>query len=155
LGRAGTLARVEEWSEEKRQAVFDRDVSAHAEETRPCARRWNQSGRATMAVEPDWVELEAGIRVRFAGSDFRAGDYWTIPARVASETVEWPAQAPPQGVEHLLCPLAFVTWNRSGASPPFAFRDCRPVLAPLTAIYAELLDLRAEVADLRSRVGRI
>ena len=150
LGRAGTLARVEEWSEEEREAVFDRDVSAHAEETRPRARRWDQSARAPMGVEPDWVELEAGIRVRFAGSDFRAGDYWTIPARVASKTVEWPTEAPPQGVEHQLCPLAFVTWNRTGAAPPFALRDCRPVLVPLTAIYAELLDLRAEVADLRS-----
>jgi Family of unknown function (DUF6519) len=151
-GLAGTLARIAEWSEEKREAIFDRDVSAHAEETRPRARRWDQADRATMSVDPDWADLEAGIRVRFAGSDFRAGDYWTIPARVASETVEWPTQAPPQGVEHTLCPLALVTWDRSGAAPPSAYRDCRPVLAPLTAMYAELRRLRAEVADLRSCV---
>jgi hypothetical protein len=155
LGLAGTLARVEEWSEEKREATFDRDVSAHAKETRPRARRWDQSGGATMSVEPDWVDLEAGIRVRFAGSDFWAGDYWTIPARAPSETVEWPAQAPPQGVKHQLCPLAFVTWDRSGAAQPSAYRDCRPVLAPLTAMNAELLRLRAEVADLRKCVGQI
>ncbi len=155
LGLAGTFARVEEWSQEKREAIFDRDVSAYAEETRPRAQRWDQTGGATMYVEPDWVELESGIRVRFAGSDFRAGDYWTIPARVASKTVEWLAEAPPQGVKHHLCPLAFVTWDRSGAAPRSTYRDCRPILAPLTAMYAELLRLQAEVADLRSCVGQI
>lgn len=149
LGLAGTLARVEGWSPDKRETVFDRDVSAHSEETRPRARRWDQTAGPTVAVGPDWIELEAGIRVQFAGSDFRTGDYWTFPARVGSNTVEWPSDAPPQGVEHRLCPLALVTWERSGA----AYRDCRPVFVPLTEMYAELLRLRAEVADLSKRVG--
>ena len=30
-------------------------------------------------------------------SAFRSGDYWLIPARVASRDIEWPWDAPPAG----------------------------------------------------------
>jgi hypothetical protein len=146
----GTLARLEEWSPDSREALLDRDVSKHAEEARLRARQWNQTHGPTVLVEPGWVELEAGLRVRFDGSDFRTGDYWTIPARVASATVEWPSDAPPQGVEHRLCPLALVTWGGSATS---SYQDCRPAFVPLTELYAELHRLRVEVAELKERAG--
>jgi Family of unknown function (DUF6519) len=148
LGLAGMFARVEEWSADTREAVFDRDVSEQAKATRPRARQWNQAAGPTVLVEPNWITLEAGIRVCFAGSGFRTGDYWTFPARVGSGAVEWPSEAPPQGVEHRFCPLALVTWDQSGAAVPSRCQDCRRPFAPLTEIYAELLRLRAEVAEL-------
>jgi Family of unknown function (DUF6519) len=149
-GLAGTLARLEDWSIESREAVFDRDVSQHAHETSVRARQWDQTQGPALPVEAGWAELEAGIQVRFDGSDFHAGDYWTIPARVASATVEWPSDAPPQGVEHRLCPLALVRWGGSRTS---SYQDCRPALVPLTELYAELHRLRAEVAELKERAG--
>lgn len=147
LGLPGAFARVDAWSENTREAVFDRDVSAQAGATRPRARLWNQTPDSTVQVESTWIVLEDGLRVRFGGSGFRTGDYWTFPARVASPPVEWPSDAPPQGVEHRLCPLALVTWDRSGAR----CHDCRRAFVPLTEMYAELLRLRAEVAKLRGR----
>lgn len=145
LGLPGTLARVDAWSENTREGVFDRDVSAQSGATRPRARLWNQTPDSTVQVESNWIVLEDGIRVRFGGSGFRTGDYWTFPARVASPAVEWPSDAPPQGVEHRLCPLALVTWDRLGAG----WHDCRCAFVSLTEVYAELLRLRAEVAKLR------
>ena len=147
LGLTGTFARVAAWSESTREAVFDRDVSGRADGIRPRARAWNQTAGQAVTVEPNWIALEDGIQVRFGGSGFRTGDYWTFPARVASASVEWPSEAPPQGVEHRLCPLALVTWDRSGGR----CRDCRRSFAPLTEIYAELLRLRTEVAELKGR----
>jgi hypothetical protein len=90
---------------------------------------------APAAVEPDGrpdrdhrAELDRSGRRHssvFGGSGFRRGDYWTFPARVASPTVEWPSEAPPQGVEHGLCPLALVTSGRSGVR----CHDCRRAFA--------------------------
>jgi Family of unknown function (DUF6519) len=150
LGLPGKFAQVEAWSENTREAVFDRDVSDQAEAIRPRARQWNQTAGPTVTVEPNSIALEDGIRVCFGGSGFRTGDYWTFPARVASPTVEWPSEAPPQGVEHGLCPLALVTSGRSGVR----CHDCRRAFAPLTEIYAELLRLRAQVAELTRRAKR-
>jgi hypothetical protein len=154
LGLAGTLARLEKWFQEAREVTFDRDLSTHAEEARPRARRWDQTGAATMPVTDAWTELESGVRIRFSGRDFRTGDYWTFPARPGAKTVNWPAESPPQGIRHELCPLAFVTWGRSSEGLSCECRDCRPVIAPLTAMYAELLRLREELADLRSVLDR-
>ena len=36
------------------------------------------------------IELEAGIEVRVTNGALRTGDYWMIPARVATGDVEWP-----------------------------------------------------------------
>jgi Family of unknown function (DUF6519) len=152
LGLPGTLARVEKWTPEKGEAVFDHDVVEHADEKRPRARRWDQSPGPIMSVEPGWVELEAGISVCFKGSDFRTGDYWTFPARPGSAAVEWPVEAPPQGIEHRFCPLALVTWHGTDPHVSATYDDCRPTFASLTEVCAELRDLRAEVAALAERM---
>jgi len=69
-----------------------------------------------------WLELEDGIRIQFqpnsdvspAPHQYRTGDYWLIPARVAPGDVEWPG-APgvpsavlPHGIEHHYAPLGVV-----------------------------------------------
>jgi hypothetical protein len=55
-----------------------------------------------------WIDLEDGVQIRFTtGGEYRTGDYWLIPARVATGNIEWPQDhklnpqpLPPHGVEH-------------------------------------------------------
>jgi hypothetical protein len=116
----------------------------------PLLRRWDQqSGDPTQGGEevlPDgalpiptttaqWVDLEDGVQVRFevlanVTFSFRSGDYWLIPARVATGNVIWPTEMvtdtqgksvtnpvamPPDGITHHYAPLAVAT---IGTGPP-------------------------------------
>ncbi|HEY7028067.1 MAG TPA: DUF6519 domain-containing protein [Gemmatimonadales bacterium] len=70
-----------------------------------------------------WIDLEDGIQVQFlAGGEYRTGDYWLIPARVATGAIEWPSEMDadskvvptmmrPRGIEHHYAPLGFVQWQ--------------------------------------------
>jgi hypothetical protein len=110
----------------------------------PTARRWDQSENdhttlddgAVPIVEsvptdpanpanpnpnPTWIDLEDGIQVWFAsGGTYHSGDYWLIPARVATGSIEWePEQGSlkaPQGVKHHYAPLGIIHWI-TGNSP--------------------------------------
>jgi hypothetical protein len=64
-----------------------------------------------------WIALEDGIEIQFAlGGCYHAGDYWTVPARVATGGVLWPTEAdgtapralPPQGLCRQRAALASV-----------------------------------------------
>src|SRR6185312_2573723 len=117
-----------------------RDAARH-----PLLRRWDQkqgdpaAGGLTLAADnavaipagdpnPDtWLDLEDGVQVQFSNPDhtmYRAGDYWLIPARVATGDVEWPSETysvgpgksvsdkvalPPMGIVHHYAPLAVLT----------------------------------------------
>ena len=118
----------------------------------PVLRRWDQragdpaegglalgSDNAAVIVEGDgWLDLENGVQIQFpgasageAGAVYRTGDYWTIPARVATGDVEWPTESPgdaqgsstpspvalpPAGVTHHYAPLAEVTIDGTGVT---------------------------------------
>lgn len=46
-----------------------------------------------------WQELEYGVQIRFSpGGQYMSGDYWLIPARVATGDVEWPHEVNDHGV---------------------------------------------------------
>lgn len=89
----------------------------------------------------EWIDLEDGIQVRFVDGDFRTGDYWLIPARVATGTIEWPdlltppgpPEQPPHGVEDHYAPLGFVMWN-SSALAWNVDNNCRCEFAPLNCV---------------------
>jgi len=134
------------------------DIVGDVDPTRhPLLRRWDHPGRmedggAVPIVEQDdtpegrargWLCLEEGIEVWFgAGGEYRAGDYWMIPARVATHEVVWPQQldtssrpevdtngAPvaamrcAMGPRHYFAPLLL---SRPGLSPAeFDLVDCR------------------------------
>ncbi|MBU6257824.1 MAG: hypothetical protein KGL18_20515 [Burkholderiales bacterium] len=96
----------------------------------PKLRRWNQSGNDQVTLvegavpvqetpaggESVWLDLEDGVQVEFAaGGSYRSGDYWLIPARVATGGLLWPLDAagqtllqPPAGIEHHYAPLGMV-----------------------------------------------
>lgn len=110
----------------------------------PVLRRWDhRSGDPTQGGEtvlPDgalpiptttaqWIDLEDGVQVRFevlanVSMTYRSGDYWLIPARVATGNVIWPTETvtdasgntttnpsamPPDGITHHYAPIGVVT----------------------------------------------
>ncbi len=115
----------------------------------PLLRRWDHKGGDptqggltlgsdnAVLIQPDpkqaptWIDLEDGVQVLFdqllldQGSlaTYRTGDYWLIPARVATGNVIWPQETgqdsqgnsvtnpvakPPDGITHHYAPLAIV-----------------------------------------------
>lgn len=103
----------------------------------PLVRRWDQQkGELKEGAVPvvegsgdddsDWITLEDGVQIQFppvggsGGPAYRTGDYWLIPARVATGDVEWPGPAgnplprAPHGVEHVFAPLGIVSINATG-----------------------------------------
>ncbi len=83
-----------------------------------------------------WTELEQGVQIRLKSGTFRPGDYWFIPARVVTGTIEWPLDATgqpipqlPHGIRHAYCKLALLdfdgnVWTKRS--------DCRRLFPPLT-----------------------
>lgn len=116
VSRAGALA----WSKELRN---------------PKVRRWDQLEDEGIALKDGavpisdssttasgWKDLEDGVQIQFSpDGKYRTGDYWLIPARVASGTIEWPGKKEgekvvpvtqaPHGVQHHFAPLGFFRWG--------------------------------------------
>lgn len=120
----------------------------------PLLRRWDQQSDAMAVVETtgnensNWVfTLEDGVQIQFAAGEsdgaanpptlYRTGDYWLIPARVATGDVEWPGPRgnprpkPPHGVEHAFAPLGVITIAAGGTVTPGD--DLRKKIAPLAS----------------------
>jgi Family of unknown function (DUF6519) len=111
----------------------------------PKVRRWDFRDKPAdmKIVQPaapnDWLKLEDGLEVRFEPGNYRAGDYWLIPARTVEPFIEWPKDAlnqaaalPPHGIEHHYCRLAVVTLN--AAKQWVDVRDCRKLFPPVTEL---------------------
>jgi hypothetical protein len=95
----------------------------------PKLRRWDQRSSDIVELEEGavpivesagltWLDLEDGIQVAFeAGGEYRSGEYWLIPARVATQGILWPAQGTPeamqrpQGVVHYHAPLGVLLFD--------------------------------------------
>ncbi|WP_446745342.1 DUF6519 domain-containing protein [Silvibacterium acidisoli] len=115
------------------------DTSLHAR-----MRRWDQSGGAdTMDGIPlpvnSWATLENGIQVSFGAGTYQAGDYWTIPARTASGTIEWPPcgsdgslYQPAHANPVYRAPLACIHWSDLTGAP--LIESCRRIFYPLTSL---------------------
>jgi hypothetical protein len=114
----------------------------------PLLRRWDhkpgdpkkgglelQEGAAVVKEDESdkfWLTLENGVQVQFRKSEelahYRTGDYWLIPARVATGDVVWPVRGGkpeaigPQGVEHHYAPLAIVSFKKDCLE---TLSDCR------------------------------
>lgn len=129
------------------------------------ARRWDQTDKGGITLndgavqvkegiaKPNWIELEDGIQIQFMPAQtgeahhYRTGDYWLIPARVATGDIEWPPELdadgvpkrddqnkvipshqPPFGIRHHYAPLAILKPDRNEAD------DCRcEITAPLNS----------------------
>ena len=128
----------------------------------PLLRRWDHKGRdpakgglvlnegAALVVEPTttddaWLTLEDGVQIQFqqpaqgqSSNQYRTGDYWLIPARVATGDVEWPGPVdnpdslPPHGVQHYYAPLWIISVDSSGTVTAAPGGDCRRKITPVT-----------------------
>jgi hypothetical protein len=132
-------------------------ISFSANLSKPKVRRWDQTQTGDIRLvsgavpitegtpaAPQWIDLEDGIQVQFtAGGQYRTGDYWEIPARVATGNIEWPqtksaggASAPaaiaPDGIRHYYAPLGFVSWTPGQG---FSGRPCRCEFDPLSSCF--------------------
>lgn len=130
-------------------SVLPMDVGKH-----PMLRLWNHaegakfSGALPVTVAPNpndgWIDLEDGIQIQFApGLFYQAGDYWLVPARVATGDVEWPRE-----------PVA-ATATQPASSQPAARRPHGP-----RHHYAPLLQITADghqvtIKDRRCRIATL
>jgi hypothetical protein len=116
--------------------VYDESSTTH-----PLLRRWDhQAGPGStdgaMAVREDvWIDLEQGVQVKFQKASpmhqYVSGDYWLIPARVATGDVEWPGDPDkePYTIAHHYAPLAIVAVDAEGSVTVEA--SCRREILPL------------------------
>lgn len=154
LNRAENLLQVQSIDRQSRKVVLTGTPSSNTGTNpakHPLLRRWDQvfgdaseggldqaSDSAAAIVESDdsWLDLENGVQIQFvppsAGEPaalYQTGDYWLIPARVATGDVEWPTEAsvdangnatqspialPPQGIAHHYAPLANISVAANG-----------------------------------------
>ncbi|MEW2081867.1 DUF6519 domain-containing protein [Streptomyces sp. NPDC005283] len=85
--------------------------------------------------EGGWLPLEDGVLVHFEpGRTYRSGDFWTVPARTATGSLEWPTDAArrpllqaPAGIQVHYAPLAWVLGEGSVA-------DLRMTFGPLADV---------------------
>jgi hypothetical protein len=101
-----------------------------------------------------WIDLEDGIQIQFqqlpreCNQIYQSGDYWLIPARVATGNIEWPNKVlngnptpiskPPDGIHHHYAPLAFLRkkasvdnlWDVIDLRPLFNHVSYNPMVIP-------------------------
>lgn len=145
-GQQGPLRRVKSVNPDELTITLGQGVDqSYTQDSKlhPVLRRWDQrrsDGEAADNVllvregsgeDLNWIELEDGVQIQFprntdAGVNrrYRAGDYWLIPARVATGDVLWPRELqgtkpvaralPPHGVEHHYAPIAVISNEGAG-----------------------------------------
>lgn len=132
----------------------------------PLLRRWDQTsgdpsqGGIKLAADnavpippigstPTWIELEDGVQILFDGPPtptYTSGDYWLIPARVATGNVIWPSETatdaqgnsvtnpvakPPDGIDHHYAPLAIVATSANAVpNVTLCYGKVRPYAQP-------------------------
>lgn len=113
--------------------VFDESSTTH-----PLLRRWDQGSDAIPVQEEKWLDLEDGVQIHFEpGGVYHTGDYWLIPARVATGDILWPTETKsdgeispkalaPKGIEHHYAPLARISLDDHGVVS--CDHDCRCII---------------------------
>jgi hypothetical protein len=91
-------------------------------------RRWHDNASGEILITKDFISIEDGISVKFetesqsvptesqpVPQEFRTGDFWLIPARESTQSIEWSRDdlgrfqpQLPQGIYHQYTPIALV-----------------------------------------------
>ena len=148
-GQPGEWAQIDLVDPNTRTVTFKTAPAfAYVAARHPKMRRWDGAdGERKIETGPaasdGFLELESGVQVKFSAGYYNTGDYWLIPARSATNTIEWPtasvggeplAQAP-AGIQHTYCCLAVVTATKDSESVKLTeVHDCRPLFPPLTEL---------------------
>jgi hypothetical protein len=129
-------------------------IAADAVQSNLLLRRWDQGSAPITVAETTaggadyskWFALEDGIVVTFVDAGdakkpatYFTGDYWLIPARVATGNIDWPqtdganpvpAALPPDGPKHHYAPLCVYHAGDGPNSPP-SVGGCECKVQPL------------------------
>jgi hypothetical protein len=82
----------------------------------------------------EYIDLEEGIQIKFEAGNYVAGDYWLIPTRTITKSIEWPTttktnQAEPDALasmmKHHYCPLALLRCTKKTENPLEVIYDYR------------------------------
>jgi hypothetical protein len=164
LGRAGVLRRMRRQGDAT--VTFTGGLGRAFEDmSNPRVRRWDQrtnSGNNGLSLNGASIALEKGIEIAFQPGDYRIGDYWLIPARAATGTIEWPPSglpaaglggplvgaenSPSFGWGRRRVPLAIVRRNGAGLSGQVT--NLRPLFPSLTQLEAEDVRFDDSVCDM-------
>lgn len=109
----------------------------------PRVRRWDGVAdlKPAAIANPNtgWEEMaQDGIELKFAPGSYRIGDYWLIPARTATASIEWPREAgkaafvAPAGVLRAFARLALLEFKAGAWTSKIT--DCRPLFPSLTEL---------------------
>ncbi len=158
-GQPGELRQIKDVKTDEMTVTLNEEVDQSYDEastTHPLLRRWDHSTsdaqpadgallfkEAAGEDDGNWITLEDGVQIQFATSDagalYHAGDYWLIPARVATGDVLWPKVQTgdkqvadgraPHGVEHHYAPLAIIDVAGSTINVILDLRRTFPPLA--------------------------
>lgn len=139
LGRPGFMVQITPASagESERVVTLSSKVPIIDLNKHPKLRRWDQKILpVTYGLNEDnsWT-LENGLTIKFSGTNFKTGDYWTFYARSASGRFEKLIEAAPQGIEHHYACIGLV----SAIDTLEVTNDCRrifPQLTDVSLIYA-------------------
>jgi hypothetical protein len=142
------LVQIDSVDPQTREIKMKTSVAGFAGLQNARLRRWDQKGASAissgvrMNLAP-WIDLEDGIQVNFSNGNYKAGDYWLIPARTATGEIEWPPYEVPNlspvpqphvGVDRHFCRLAVIELQNGLVT---VVDDCRKKFPPLTNICAD------------------
>ena len=108
--RSGDLAQVSDVGHSPDRLILSDDARVNTNR-HAIVRRWDG---IRPIEEGQWIGLEAGVEISFGSGSLRDGDYWLIPARSETRSIEWPADGnDPQwvrahGIHHHYAPLALL-----------------------------------------------
>ena len=161
-GQAGPVRRVKSINPDELTITLSEGVDQSYDEDsqlHPYLRRWDQRRsdgesagqvllvREASAEDVNWIDLEDGVQIQFprnadtnVNNRYRAGDYWLIPARVATGDVIWPKVASgtrkvakalaPHGVEHHYAPIGVI--SNDGTQKVVLEHDLRRKFNPMS-----------------------
>lgn len=131
-GASGQLLQIDHVNTATRVVSLKTAPAAVNMAQHPKLRRWESAGGLAVAVPTTnggFIPLEDGVEIKFEAGNYKAGDYWLIPARTALGDIEWPFASPqrPLGVTHHYSRLAVATL----AGGLLTFQDCRKIFSAL------------------------
>ena len=101
-------------------------------------RLWNgdyTNNNNGIPISTAFIPLENGLQVQFSTGTFRTGDYWLIPSRAITNSIEWPSNTSqtPQGIYHSYAPLALFELNQGNWIEK---NDWRTLFSPIISFKA-------------------
>src|SRR5207249_2005959 len=104
-GAPGELAQIDHVDPVRRVITLKAAPALINLKRHPKLRRWeSRDGKAEFTVEfkpavnDGWIALEDGVEIQFSPGLSNTGDFWVVPARTASNDVEWPVQRDTDGI---------------------------------------------------------